>query len=1109
MRLEKKAVSGIMLTLLLINMLTLTFNTQPVKASGTIYIRSDGSVDPPTVPIKRDGNVYTFISNIRDEIVVQSSNIIIDGNGYVLQGYAEGWGFYLTNVSNVTIKRTCIKDFCCGIRINAASFIKIFSNIITDNYMGISACYLSSSNIYGNNVTENCAQGILLSHSSNNTIHENYITNNQKTESVDFEFAISLESSSNNSICENYIASNDGDGISLSGSYKNIIRGNYISNNWNGVYISSTNNIIINNSLIGNDIKLIGGSTNNIILGNKLKESCVWLGSWGTVSFNIIQENNVSYGDGIILTAGATSNTVYGNNVEHCSYGIGLYYASNNTMYRNELKNNNRGIDLFESSINNIILENNISGSTEYGIHLERYSSSNRIYHNNFINNMKHAYSENNNVWDDGYPSGGNYWDNYEGEDKYCGPSQDQLGSDGIGDTAYYIEKHNWDRYPLINPWIQIPPAPNFSIASSPTSLTIQQGGSDTSAITITSIGGFDQPVQLTVSGTPSGATAALNPEQVTPPPDGSTTSTLTVSVGTTATLGSYTLTVTGSNGTLTHSVNISLEITASGQLELTFDLSLGWQTKELFVPIFYRSHEEPGAMVLGVHNRRDMWYLIKVYKKMPDKTWMEIIPDEFLKGSGPYMGPWSERTFVYTPQMGDEIKIQVWNDMNDGTLWALWGLDFVTRALTGIRVPPKFLEYDWQTIKSKLNDFYNDIVKPVKDALLNKAWKTALIEMCKAILKAPQLYSSILIDLGFEPSVAAGIIVKIGKFVEGALRLFAFFVNIPTWKDLLGNLNKEPFIEEVIFTAKYKAPFVAPNVKVTESLTILQKEPYYVGQTIDAQFTVINKGTAPITFNVLTVGGRGPKGEGDVRDFTFKTDITLNPGGSYNYKGELKLLDNGTYHFFVAYQTSDGKWETSVPTEAGITNTVDIFANSIPEKWVAAELGSPSELRVFDSQGKVTGIVNGEEKNEIPYSTYYENIVVILAPADSYRYEVIGTSEGSYSLTVRNATVAAIFNATTIPTSAGVIHRYTVDWVALSQGQKGVAVQIDSNGDGTFEKIFTAGTELTGDEFMQQVAPKEAFPMWIAGVAIVAIAIVTIAIAVFWRKRKRPPTKG
>jgi len=47
----RKSVSGIMLILLIMSMLTLAFNIQPVKASGTIYIRADGSTDPPTAPV--------------------------------------------------------------------------------------------------------------------------------------------------------------------------------------------------------------------------------------------------------------------------------------------------------------------------------------------------------------------------------------------------------------------------------------------------------------------------------------------------------------------------------------------------------------------------------------------------------------------------------------------------------------------------------------------------------------------------------------------------------------------------------------------------------------------------------------------------------------------------------------------------------------------------------------------------------------------------------------------------------------------------------------------------------------------------------------------------
>ncbi|MEM2912126.1 MAG: hypothetical protein QXM52_04035 [Candidatus Bathyarchaeia archaeon] len=51
----QKIVSGMMLALFLASMLLLAFDFQPVGASGTIYIKADGSIDPPTAPIKRDG----------------------------------------------------------------------------------------------------------------------------------------------------------------------------------------------------------------------------------------------------------------------------------------------------------------------------------------------------------------------------------------------------------------------------------------------------------------------------------------------------------------------------------------------------------------------------------------------------------------------------------------------------------------------------------------------------------------------------------------------------------------------------------------------------------------------------------------------------------------------------------------------------------------------------------------------------------------------------------------------------------------------------------------------------------------------------------------------
>jgi hypothetical protein len=61
------------------------------------------------------------------------------------------------------------------------------------------------------------------------------------------------------------------------------------------------------------------------------------------------------------------------------------------------------------------------------------------------------------NYWDDGYPSGGNYWSDYTGEDLFSGPNQSIPGSDGIGDIPRKIpamlpEYENYDFYPFMEP---------------------------------------------------------------------------------------------------------------------------------------------------------------------------------------------------------------------------------------------------------------------------------------------------------------------------------------------------------------------------------------------------------------------------------------------------------------------------------------------------------------------------------------------------------------------------------------------------------------------------------------------------------------------------------
>jgi len=143
--------------------------------------------------------------------------------------------------------------------------------------------------------------------------------------------------------------------------------------------------------------------------------------------------------------------------VNLCEIYSNDYYAidiisggTSDTLTGNVINNNLRGINLQSYCTNNIIRDNTISGNRDYGIQLAAACSYNQIYHNRFIQNYPQVRDiGTNNSWDNGYPSGGNYWSDYTGYDNYSGTNQDMSGSDNIGDIPYIIPGgQNKDNYP-------------------------------------------------------------------------------------------------------------------------------------------------------------------------------------------------------------------------------------------------------------------------------------------------------------------------------------------------------------------------------------------------------------------------------------------------------------------------------------------------------------------------------------------------------------------------------------------------------------------------------------------------------------------------------------
>jgi len=220
---------------------------------------------------------------------------------------------------------------------------------------------------------------------------------------------------------------------------------------------------------------------------------CVILVNCSNITVGGLETKNNQ--DGILLI-NTTSSEITGNNSKNNTNGIKLSFSSGNLIADNIVNENLQGVEIHSSSANtfqgnnitnngstgyggfgvflyvsteNTLIENNIVDNNIAKGQLETMgiwtynSHSNKIYHNNFKNNSRQLYTFlSDNLFDNGYPSGGNYWSDYDTPEEGCLDSND----DGFCD-APYGPVCSKDNYPFLieNGWEAPLPSSKWSFA--------------------------------------------------------------------------------------------------------------------------------------------------------------------------------------------------------------------------------------------------------------------------------------------------------------------------------------------------------------------------------------------------------------------------------------------------------------------------------------------------------------------------------------------------------------------------------------------------------------------------------------------------------------------
>jgi hypothetical protein len=174
-----------------------------------------------------------------------------------------------------------------------------------------------------------------------------------------------------------------------------------------------------------------------------------------------------------------------------------------------------------------------------------------------------------------------------------------------------------WSRIAEVEAYANTSTFPDFSVSDDPSSLTLLQGDSGTSTVTVTALNGFTGNVGLTLTGCPTGATCTLLPSVVTPSP--TATPMLSITTTSSTTTGTFPLTITGTQAAVVHTATLSLIVNPIGTLT---NVALPANGGTAFASSSYSSALAPAYAIDG--DRKGVVYWNDgTYRAYPD--WLEV----------------------------------------------------------------------------------------------------------------------------------------------------------------------------------------------------------------------------------------------------------------------------------------------------------------------------------------------------------------------------------------------------------------------------------------------------------------------------------------------------